>query len=368
MQLINQTRFPASWTLAFARDGREVVMVVAKATYAFDASTGQVDVHADQQPLVKADEFTGEPGLSAVLRETDFATFKPRCDVLLNGSAHAPAGMQVRSLPVGLRVGPVAKAFKVCGDRVWKAGLLTQMPGAPEPFSVMPISYDRAFGGVDDFDDGAPVTCYSANPVGRGYHRRTAAALVDGTPCPNTEEMDRPIDSPDGRYAPMSFGVVGRSFAPRVTFAGTYDDQWQSTRAPFWPEDFSYDYFQAAPADQQMPYPRGGETVLLKNLTPGGQAGFHLPALSLSVLANFHAKRERILDMPVDTVLIEPDHGRLTMACRIGIPMTRSVFDLRGLVLDTTSAIRSRPQRNGKPHYRSLADLVRSRAGGKKIR
>jgi hypothetical protein len=369
MQLINRTRFPAAWTLGFARNGREVVVVVAKATYAFDAASGEVRPGGVQDPLVKADEFTGTPGLSAVLRETDFATFKPRCDVLLNGSAHAPAGTRVRSLPVGMRVGPVAKAFQVSGDRVWKASLLMRAPSEPEPFASMPISYDRAFGGVDAFGgDDVPVAYYAANPVGRGYHRRTSSTLVDGTPLPNTEELDRAVDAPDGRYVPMSFGALGRNFPSRLAHAGTYDERWQATQAPFWPEDFSYEYFQAAPVDQQMPYPRGGEPVTLKNLTPGGHAGFHLPALSLSVLANFHEKRERTFEMAVDTVLIEPDQGRLTMACRVGIPMARSLFDLREIVLDTTTAIRTRPFHNGKPHYRSLGDYVRARSRGKIIK
>ncbi|ALV07116.1 DUF2169 family type VI secretion system accessory protein [Roseateles depolymerans] len=368
MQLINRTRFPGSWTMGFARDGREIAFVMAKATYSFDADTGEVRPAPAQEALIRADEFTGAPGLSAVLRETDYAQFKPRCDVLLIGQAHAPAGALVRTLPVGLRVGGMTKAFKVSGDRVWEASLLSCRPSAPEPFTTLPISYDRAFGGLDDFDKEAPVAAYLANPVGRGFHRRKAAALVDGSPFPNNEAMDQAVVQPDGDYAALSFGPMGRQFAARVAFAGTYDEQWQKTQAPFWPEDFRYDYFQAAPADQQIPYPRGGEAVMLKHLTPGGTASFVLPAQTLSVLANFHKGGERVFDMPVDTLVIEPDRGLFTMTSRVGIPMARSIFDLRELVLDTAQALRTRPFRNGKPHYRGLGDLVRARRRGKAVR
>ena len=39
--------------------------------------SGKADKQAE---LVMADEFTGEPGISAVRYESDFAPWKPRCD------------------------------------------------------------------------------------------------------------------------------------------------------------------------------------------------------------------------------------------------------------------------------------------------
>jgi hypothetical protein len=40
--------------------------------------------------------------------------------VPLVGSAHAPDGRQATRLRVGVRVGPMEKAFDVVGDRVWQ--------------------------------------------------------------------------------------------------------------------------------------------------------------------------------------------------------------------------------------------------------
>ena len=53
-----------------------------------------------------ADTFTGEPGFSAPVYEVDFAPRKPRCDVLLVGSAYAPEGRpatRVRGRPARRR-------------------------------------------------------------------------------------------------------------------------------------------------------------------------------------------------------------------------------------------------------------------------
>ena len=104
MRFSNELGLPAAWTMGFRRDGREMLVVVVKATYTLPAP-GLESVLADEQvALVEADRYTGEPGLSAPLHETDFAHEKPACDVLLVGSAYAPRG-RATQVDVGLQVG-----------------------------------------------------------------------------------------------------------------------------------------------------------------------------------------------------------------------------------------------------------------------
>ena len=70
---------------------REHLVVAIKGTFAFPARDGEPCVLAEEQaPLVMADEFFGAPGYSSPRYEVDFALTKPRCDVLLNATAHAP--------------------------------------------------------------------------------------------------------------------------------------------------------------------------------------------------------------------------------------------------------------------------------------
>src|SRR5262245_3306564 len=150
MNLVNPTKLAADYNANTAPDGREWLVVVAKGTYAIPDREDQPARLTDEpMPLVTTDEFTGEPGFSAALYENDFAPRKPRCDVLLNGSAYAPWGEPAERVRVTLQVGALSKSFDVVGNRVYKAGALYMAVSAVTPFTVMPISYNNAFGGVD---------------------------------------------------------------------------------------------------------------------------------------------------------------------------------------------------------------------------
>ncbi|GJH29936.1 DUF2169 domain-containing protein [Caballeronia novacaledonica] len=357
MELINQTGFEADWSLGFQRNGRELAIIVAKATFSLPSDENaapELPPAARQVPLTGPDEFTGTPGYSAVLHETDFAHFKSRCDVLFNGSAHGPHEQPEQSVVVGLKVGAMCKSLRVVGDRLWAGSRFHPRPDAPIPFVSKPISYDVAFGGMHEGSaDGTKPYCLRANPVGRGYHPDPDAAWLRQTLLPNTEEVGRPVRSPSATYRPMSLGAIGRNFAERAPLAGTFDQHWLDNVAPFWPDDFRYEYFQCAPSDQRIDYPKGGEPVVLRNLTRGGLLRFVLPTLDLSVLASRYRGNDAMHAMAIDTIFIEPAFGHMTMTCRVAIPMARSLFDLRRLIVGETPKLRIALRSRGKPHYAS---------------
>jgi hypothetical protein len=277
-----------------------------------------------------ADTFTGEPGLSAPVHEVDFAPRKHRCDVLLNGSAYAPDGRPTTRVEVGLRVNGMAKSFSVVGNRHWQSGLRGVAASSPERFSVMPISYDRAFGGVDNrHEDPSKHGAFMRNPVGTGFHKDLRHEWVDGALMPNTEEPGRPVNSPTSdRYLPMSFGPIGRSWDPRYKYAGTYDDKWLKEHFPFLPPDFKQEYYQAAPLDQQVPHPQGGEEIRLVNLSPDGDVGFTLPVFDAPVHF-FPRKGERENGtLVLDTIVLEPDRRRFMLTWRATRPLKKSMFEV----------------------------------------
>ena len=315
MQLINATKMEAGYTMAVQPDGRELLVVVVKGTFTIPRNGEGPKLAEKQVPLVMSDVFTGEPGLSAPLYEIDYAPRKPRCDVLLNGSAHAPGGRPAERVRVSLRVGSLTKAFDVVGNRVWQQGLLSTSPSKPEPFTVMPISYNNAFGGVDKTDDQPPKEhWYPLNHAGVGYHPERSPKQLEGKRVPNTEEPGHPITNPKGKYRPIAYGAIARVWQPRIALAGTYDKKWLDHKFPFLPDDFQEAYYQAAPADQQTDFPQGGEEVELVNLTPGGRMAFVLPTMPVP-FEFFRRSGERIaMTGPVDTVFFEPDQGRFTMA------------------------------------------------------
>ena len=329
MELINATRMVAGYNMGLEPSGRELLVVVIKGTFVLPKAGEQVRLADEQLPLIMADTFTGEPGFSAPVLEVDFAPRKQACDVLLVGSARAPAGTQVTRMRVGVRVGPMEKSFDVIGDRVWQAGLSGISASAPQHFTSMPVSYDLAFGGADRYsDDESEHDAYLPNPAGRGWHKHLKNAWVDGTPLPNTEEIGKPLGSPVDKHRAMALGPLGRGWPQRARYAGTYDEQWLAEVFPFLPKDFDERYYQAAPEDQQMPVPNGPVEVVLSGFTADGVRRFVLPHFEAPVHV-FAKKGEREdLTATLDTIVFEPDHERFTMSWRVARPLKKSMHEI----------------------------------------
>jgi len=365
VQLIDATGMAAGYTLGLEPSGRELLVVVVKGTFHLPAGGGPARLHEAQQPLIMADTFTGAPGLSAPYSEVDFAPHKARCDILLQGSAHAPGGRPAPRVPVGVRVGAWTKTFAVVGARSWQTRLGGVAAGAPEPFVVKPIGYDGAFGGLDvHHPDPARHAAYDANPVGRGFHRHLNSAWVDGSPLPDTEELERPVTAPDVAYRPMALGPVGRGWLPRRQLAGTYDQAWLDHTFPFLPADFDDRYYQAAPPDQQIDYPAGGEPVTLENLTPAGRTSFHLPALTVPVTFFRRGRGHDQVAAYLDTLAIHADQGWFTMTWRASQPLRRDIFEIPEVLAGSMPRGWWRARALGKTWHPSLAALVRSQRAG----
>ncbi|HRI09388.1 MAG TPA: DUF2169 domain-containing protein, partial [Nannocystaceae bacterium] len=102
MHLENATPLAATYLLAVLPSGHRRLVVVVKGTFDFPQKDPEAPATpADRQhPLTDADIFSGEPGLSAPLYESDLAVHKPACDLILLGSAHPPAGRPTPPIPL----------------------------------------------------------------------------------------------------------------------------------------------------------------------------------------------------------------------------------------------------------------------------
>jgi hypothetical protein len=364
MEFVNETKVQAGWTLGFERDGRELLVIAIKATYELPAAGKDAMLAEEQSPLVKADEFTGEPGFSATLHETDYSPRKLNCDVILNGSAYAPGGRPTQAVDVSLHVGSMSKSFFVFGDRYWQDFILP--PSSPAPFTKATISYDYAYGGADKNEDEPDrVATYPENPIGIGYHPIRRRSDLVGKLLPNTSEGRDPISDVKGRYRPLSFGPVGRNFLPRYKHAGTYDQAWLDNQAPFWPADFSYAYFQCAPEDQQVLFLRGGEEVQLRNLTTDGFCSFRVPQKKIPITCVPHRGEDLYPEAVCDTFLLEPGLNRFSLTWRASVPLRRNLFELRQTVVGEMPHSwhsKRRAERAGKVYYASLGEAVAARA------
>ncbi len=363
MELLNATSLAAAFTQGLEPSGRESLVVIAKGTFDLPLDGSEARLLATQQPLLMADTFHGEPGLSAPLQEMDFAPFKPFCDVLVQGKAHAPGGRPATQITAGIRVGRVAKAFSVLGPRQWQPGLLGAGPGLPQAFLEQRISYAQAFGGTRPLKGNPDQQhAYVDNPAGCGwYPRGTDTADMVGMPMPSTEELGKPIDSPHGDFRPMALGPIGRHWPQRAAFAGTYDEAWLADCFPFLPADFDNRYFQAAPADQQTEHLKGGEEVLLLNLTPQERAGFRIPHMQVPVTFFLRKGGHETVHAVIDTLLIDTDTRQVQLTWRTSRPLRRNMFEIAQVLVGSMSRAWWRARELGKDYHPGLASLVRSR-------
>lgn len=366
MELINATDLVTAYTMGMDKTGRESLVVVAKGTFSLPQDGGEPELLAEQPPLIEADLFTGEPGFSAALYESEFAPYKPRCDVIVNGSAYAPGGQPATAVMVGLKLSntrgtAIEKVFDVVGDRFWqtKSGIGST---SPQPFERKAITYDIAFGGVDNFHpDEKKRQAYRDNPVGRGYHHYLDNKLLENTPLPNTQERGSSVTNPVGKYRPMGLGIMGRGWPERLAYAGTYDQDWIDNTFPFLPDDFDERYFQCAPHDQQCDYLEGGEVVNLLNLTPEGRTSFKVPAIKMPVVF-FRKRGDDVKTMArADTLLIEPDSHRFSIIWRIQEPLKKNMFEIPQVLVGTKPRGWWRARELGKTYYPSLKHLVDSK-------
>ena len=157
-------------------------------------------------------------------------------------------------------------------------------------------------------------------------------------PAPQIEAYGQPWRRQEGAgdYPVVGVGPVGRWWQPRRKLAGTHDAAWKATQWPKSPKDHNYAYWNCAPKDQQIPFPQGGEEVVLVNLTPvGSPVRFALPTQDLRLLVRLNAGPMLFAPMNIDTVVIDFASGTLSLVRRA---LVAARADVRHLELGTWPA------------------------------
>lgn len=338
----------------------------------------------DAVPLVMADEYDDEPNRSSVKYESDLAPFKPRCDVLVRATSHAPNEIPAESWGARLRafdgdVMAIDKGLRILGARSIDKGLLGWHVGRPDPCMEVPVRWEYAFGGASKVTRTAPdkatgddrvetlldEVCFT-NPLGSGWIEKRYLSLAGKDKAAHTncvressvstqrvksiracqiEAWDHPIaglvtgEHPSGeidargmaevsrKYAatPVGLGPVGRAWAPRLQRAGTYDEQWQKETWPYLPKDFDFRYWNGAPDDQQIPWPSADFAFELVNLaasenTESGHLRVRLPGHRAVTVLRFEHGAVMPVTTRLDTILIDTDTMQVALTWRAVFP------------------------------------------------
>jgi uncharacterized protein YjbI with pentapeptide repeats len=227
-------------------------------------------------PLTEQELWKTVPPLLGPSPVLDQGLPKPRGEVLVTGDCFAPGGKPVRALDVSLGAGPVRKNLNVFGDRYWRSGTISD----PEPFTRMPLTWNRAFGGPG----------FKMNPLGRGAETVSSPDGSKIRPLPNVEDPNNLVGSPDDAPEPAGFAPLDMMWPQRHKKCGTYDDNWLKQRWPWFPDDLNWEFFNTAPEDQFLPdFFNGGEDVEITNMHPEHSViRTRVPALRMRVFATLN--------------------------------------------------------------------------------
>nr|NLU60576.1 DUF2169 domain-containing protein [Pseudomonas sp. BIGb0427] len=380
MEFHNQTPFAAVCFSALDPRGNEHPVVVIKVGYRLLPIAGQpghcsAEVMAEEPALLcAANRYFGEQGRSSVYEESDLAPFKPRCDVIVNGHAHAPGGEPATSWTAGIRLsapqGETAgdilldKQLRFSGPRYFLntvcsavgACLPRSLPPACRCVGSMPLAV-AACCPTPATRAPAPSSyllhqvCYS-NPSGPGLiekrHEKHAWSLqtpLQRLAAPQIEALERPVTHlhithhPDGDisaadmaqlsatygYCPAGFGVVGRTGHHAWPWPVPITKPGRQSPGPGYPPTSTFVYWNAAPIDQQIDFLPARLRIELFNLTApalghNGQPCVELPAHRPFVL--MHLRSGEVLALPLftDTLHIDTDAMTLSLTHRISLP------------------------------------------------
>ncbi|WP_044985821.1 DUF2169 family type VI secretion system accessory protein [Sorangium cellulosum] len=213
--------------------GAERLTVIVKATFALVH-----DRHAElaaPAPLVRSDQL--REGRGSLEEACETAPYLPGAGVLVRGHAAAPAGTTATALSV--RVALFRDDRWVLNKELHVYGEFTPHAPSPRPFSLVPLVYERAYGGPH----------LDANPVG----------VPPGAALPS-------IFDPADPTRPAGFGPIAGHWAPRRALLSRGEAP--DPLAPDLDGSFDFRYFHAAPADQQIERLRGDEWIFLQGLHP----------------------------------------------------------------------------------------------------
>jgi len=350
-------------------DGALVALVVAKKTWAVGEDR-VLRPAEDPDPIrfVPLLESGDDPSASPVRIEADTAIRKPKADLVIVGTAWAPDGNPAPVYDVEVVFGSFRRTLRVFGPRraiyrkpskqtrtetVYTPPVFTD----PTPVLRVPMSFTVAYGGVarfrvPDAADVIEIPCPS-NPFGKGYCVQNSPEGLEGLELPQVEDPQnlltpetvvRELGAPENLPLPAGFAFYGSGWYPRVAYAGVMPYEVDRVREQvreqaarldpqkdaaaiemlknFDPPVMAYEFFQGAAPGMAIPYPRGDESVVLKNLSRTGHLAFNLPGRRPLLKLDL-GSGPQVVPLTLDTVTILADEMRVLLTFRGRVTLDR---------------------------------------------
>lgn len=254
------------------RQGHETLVVMVKGSFAF--SQGKSELAEEQIAINWEDQYAGDPASSGLILATDMLPTRPSTGITLTGHAIATRP-NTRRMEVGIRVGALQQLAVVMGDRSGYGAI-----DSPAPFERIALNWENAFGGCDtSHEKEKHHEALPSNPVGKGFIAKNSQLSAGKVKLPNIENPSNLLRNAGERPTAVGFAPIAPVWEQRRQYAGTYDEAWQTQRAPLLPDDFDDRFLQCAPPQLTSDgYLTGNEECAILGMTEEGRLNFALAA------------------------------------------------------------------------------------------
>lgn len=299
----NNTPYAAIGFEQWHRDGSTMACIAVRAEMVF-GEDGQIHF-SDQQEIILADKFEGDPQKTPLVTPGDLVPFKPGTDITFLGSIHSGDQSEKQVLEASLKIGNHTRSIRASGPREWIADGDSWHLSDLERISELPLCYTKASGGRLIGDPSGRVD--PRNPIGPNLIDVQFSPRGRNYPAAQIDSEQEPINS-DFLHPPFpqGFGPMAPWWQNRQRYTGTYDDEWKENIHPRLPRDFDYRFYNCAhPSLVLDGFVAGGDVVELTNLTPSGRFLFRLPNSTPFARFQFVDGREVLATLNLDGIHID---------------------------------------------------------------
>ncbi len=281
-------------SVAWTGTGALYVTTVVKATLALRHGGPSALVTA--APVEAQDRFTSRDERGSLLVARELFPYRPRVDVTLTGHAQLPPG--------GVGIARLA----IHGDGGWIDKSLEVRPPPTHgrtalPPSRVPLGWEATW--ADD-----------ENPI--GVPRGSLAWILD----------------PEQPGKGVGFGPIASHWARRASLLGGQEASFLDSDSPRFPDGFDWEYFHAAPQDQQLAWIDGTEQIELDGIldrAPNLRTSLPQLAAAAWAFAPWEVAEGQPLDLVADGITIDADRALAHVVWRATYPMLSEDWSLSQL-------------------------------------
>jgi len=223
-----------------------------------------------------------------------------------------------------MTVGSTRRDLVVTGDRHWETPESGPRPSAPEPFTVMPLTWKRAFGGscaVEIDRESFVDLCDVRNPSGRGWDPSVAAEALGrqlkppaGYPRFDSTRLLPNVERPESLVTAWEDSPEPACWAPVPTTSSVHAQR-MIVDGPDGPLVGAGVYHRAHP-DWVLPrVPEEGALIEVQGVSDRGPWAFTLPPLGVHLDLRSNGLTQT-MDLAPQLLVLLPEESRCYLVYR----------------------------------------------------